>query len=150
MHTRFDAETALAEIEAGATSFPAVPTMWIAIAATPGFERRDLSSLRYCASGGAPLPVEVARKLKTATGHDILGGWGMTETAPAGTNIPPSRADKVGTIGVPLPGIWMDVVALDDPARVLAAGRDRRTAHLRPQCHRRLPQSAGGNRGLLQ
>ena len=122
MHTRFDAETALAEIEGGATSFPGVPTMWIAIAAVPGFEKRDFSSMRYCASGGAPLPVEVARKLKRVTGHDILGGWGMTETSPAGTNIPRGRGDKVGTIGVPLPGIYMDIVALDDPKCVLPQG----------------------------
>jgi long-chain acyl-CoA synthetase len=122
MHTRFDAETALSEIENGATSFPGVPTMWIAIAAVPGFEKRNLSSMRYCASGGAPLPVEVARKLKTATGHDLLGGWGMTETSPAGTNIPKGRGDKIGTIGVPLPGIYMDIVALDDPTRVLPQG----------------------------
>lgn len=122
MHTRFDAEAALSEIENGATSFPGVPTMWIAIAATPGFEKRNLSSLRYCASGGAPLPVEIARKLKTATGHDLLGGWGMTETSPAGTNIPKGRGDKVGTIGIPLPGIYMDIVAPDDPKRVLQQG----------------------------
>jgi long-chain acyl-CoA synthetase len=122
LHTRFDAETALAEIEAGATSFPGVPTMWIAIAATPGFETRNLSSLRYCASGGAPLPVEIARKLKRATGHDILGGWGMTETSPAGTNIPVTHPDRVDSIGVPLPGIYVDVVALDDPHRVVAPG----------------------------
>lgn len=122
LHTRFDAETALAEIEAGATSFPGVPTMWIAIAATPGFEKRNLSSLRYCASGGAPLPVEIARKLKRATGHDILGGWGMTETSPAGTNIPVTHPDRVDSIGVPLPGIYVDVVALDDPGRVVAQG----------------------------
>lgn len=122
LHTRFDAHTALTEIEAGATIFPGVPTMWIAIAATPGFEKRDYSSLHHCGSGGAPLPVEVARRLKAITGHDLLGGWGMTETSPAGTNIPPTRPDKVGTIGVPLPGIWLDVVALDDTSRVLPQG----------------------------
>jgi long-chain acyl-CoA synthetase len=122
LHTRFDAATALDAIEAGATNFPGVPTMWIALSAVPGVERRDFSSLRYCASGGAPLPVETARRLKAITGHDLLGGWGMTETGPAGTNIPPTRPDKVGTIGVPLPGIYVDVVALDDPRRVLPQG----------------------------
>lgn len=122
IHTRFDPLTALDEIEAGATSFPGVPTMWIAICGTPGFEKRDFSSLHYCASGGAPLPVEIARRLKAATGHDLLGGWGMTETAPAGTNLPLERPDKIGTIGVPLPGIWMDVVALDEPERALPRG----------------------------
>jgi long-chain acyl-CoA synthetase len=125
MHTRFDAEAVLRDIENGATSFPAVPTMWIAIAALPDFEQRDLSSLRYCASGGAPLPVEIARKIKARCGHDVLGGWGMTETSPAGTNIPITRPDKIGTIGIPLPGIWMDVVALDEPSRVLPAGEVR-------------------------
>ncbi|MDN2579423.1 AMP-binding protein [Aquibium sp. ELW1220] len=122
IHTRFDAGTALAEIEAGATSFPGVPTMWIAISAMAGVEKRDFSSLRYCASGGAPLAVETARRLKAITGHDLLGGWGMTETSPAGTNIPPTRPDKVGTIGVPLPGIFLDIVALEDPQRVLPHG----------------------------
>lgn len=122
MHTRFDAETALAEIESGVTAFPGVPTMWIGICALPGFEKRDLSSLRHCASGGAPLPVEVARKLKALTGLELLGGWGMTELSPAGTNIPKNRPDKLGTIGLPLPGIYMDVVALDDPSRVLPPG----------------------------
>jgi len=122
MHTRFDPETALAEIEAGATVFPGVPTMWIAICSQPGFERRDISSLHYCASGGAPLPAEVARKLKDMAGIELLGGWGMTETSPAGTNIPRSRPDKSGTVGLPLPGIRMRIVALDDPRRELPPG----------------------------
>ncbi|HWK67553.1 MAG TPA: AMP-binding protein [Rhizobiaceae bacterium] len=119
MHTRFDPETALDEIERGATVFAGVPTMWIAICSLPGFEKRNLSSLHYCASGGAPLPVEIARKLKARTGLELLGGWGMTETSPAGTNIPKNRPDKLGTIGLPLPGIYLDVVALDDSKRVL-------------------------------
>lgn len=122
MHTRFDAETALSEIEQGATIFAGVPTMWIAICSLPGFEKRNLSSLRYCASGGAPLPVEVARKLKALTGLELLGGWGMTETSPAGANIPKNRPDKLGTIGLPLPGIYLDVVALDDSKRALPPG----------------------------
>ncbi|MGO4831277.1 AMP-binding protein, partial [Rhizobiaceae sp. 2RAB30] len=122
MHTRFDPQTALAEIENGATSFAGVPTMWISLCALPGFEKRNLSSLRYCASGGAPLPVEVARKLKALTGLELLGGWGMTECSPAGANIPRNRPDKVGTVGVPLPGIYMDIVALDDVTHVLKPG----------------------------
>ncbi len=122
MHTRFDPETALSEIEAGATVFPGVPTMWIAICSLPGFERRDISTLHYCASGGAPLPVEVARKLKDMAGIELLGGWGMTETSPAGTNIPRGRPDKSGTVGLPLPGIRMRIVALDEPRRELPPG----------------------------
>jgi long-chain acyl-CoA synthetase len=122
MQTRFDPESALAEIERGVTVFPGVPTMWIALCAQPGFARRDISSLHYAASGGAPLPVEVARRLKDMAGVELLGGWGMTETSPAGTNIPRGRPDKAGTVGLPLPGVRLRIVALDDPGRELAPG----------------------------
>lgn len=117
--TRFDVASALDAIEAGATCLPGVPAIWTALTQTEGFETRNLSSLRYCSSGSAPLPVEVARRIREVTGLGVLGGWGMTETAPIGTNIPCNRPDKPGTIGVPMPGIWMDVVAADDPTRIL-------------------------------
>src|SRR5229473_3866387 len=58
LHQRFDVQSVLRDIEVKrATVFPGVPTMWIALANLPGVERRDFSSLRYCGSGGAPLPV---------------------------------------------------------------------------------------------
>jgi long-chain acyl-CoA synthetase len=132
LHTRFDPETALAEIERGVTVFPGVPTMWIAMCALPGFAQRNLNSLHYAASGGAPLPVEVARRLKEMAGIELLGGWGMTETSPAGTNIPRNRPDKSGTVGLPLPGIRMRVVALDDPRRELAPGETGELAVVGP------------------
>ena len=99
-----------------------VPTMWIALNAVPGLEKRDLSSLKHCYSGGAPMPVEVQQRFERLTGHSIRGGWGMTETSPAGTNLPYHGAFPAGTIGLPLPGIVIDVVALDDPTRVLGFG----------------------------
>ncbi len=122
LRTRFDPREALDDIEAGATIFPGVPTMWIAICAVPGFEKRDLSSLRMAASGGAPMPVEVAERFHKKTGLELVGGWGMSETAPAGTNLPFGRPDKAGTIGVPLPGVFVRVVSLDDPHRELPVG----------------------------
>ena len=121
LRPRFDVDATLRDIEIGrATHFPGVPTMWIALAASPGIEARDFSSLVYCGSGGAPLPVEVADRFERLTGHRLVGGWGMTETSPAGTNRLGLGPTKAGTIGLPLPGVEMDVVALDDPRRVLA------------------------------
>ncbi|WP_035982009.1 AMP-binding protein, partial [Bradyrhizobium sp. STM 3843] len=62
LHQRFDVETVMRDIEVKrATYFPGVPTMWIAIANLPDLDKRDLSSLTAAGSGGAPLPVEVAR-----------------------------------------------------------------------------------------
>ena len=68
--TRFDVEDDRARHRSRrVTVFPGVPTMWIALTAMPGIEKRDLSSLRLCGSGGAPLPVEVAQRFERLTGH---------------------------------------------------------------------------------
>ncbi|WP_375459023.1 dicarboxylate--CoA ligase PimA [uncultured Enterovirga sp.] len=123
LRMRFDVETTLRDIEVGrATHFPGVPTMWIALAASPGIESRDFSALVYAGSGGAPLPIEVADRFERLTGRRLIGGWGMTETAPAGTNRLGAGPRKSGTIGLPLPGVEMDICALDDPSRVLPPG----------------------------
>jgi len=123
LRLRFDARETLRDIEEKrATLFPGVPTMWIAINELPGVETHDFSSLRLVSSGGAPLPVEVAERLERIVGQRLTGGWGMTETSPAGTSLLPGQANAPGLIGVPLPGIEMDVAALDDPHRVLPPG----------------------------
>jgi long-chain acyl-CoA synthetase len=123
LRMRFDVETTLRDIEVKrATAFPGVPTMWIALVNTPGIEKRDFSSLRFVASGGAGIPIEVAEKFYRLTGQRMGGGWGMTETSPAGTSLPKNAAHKPGSCGLPLPGVCMDVVALDDPRRRLKPG----------------------------
>ncbi len=120
LRTRFDVESVLHDIEVKrATLFPGVPTMWIALVSHPGIEKRDLSSLRQCGSGGAPLPVEIAERFERLTGLKLRNGWGMTETSPAGTGFALGGPEKPGSIGLPLPGIVMEVVAADDPKRVL-------------------------------
>jgi len=105
-----------------ATAFPGVPTMWIAIAALPDLDKRDLSSLVSCGSGGAPLPVEVARIFERKVGMKLKSGWGMTETCSPGTGHPPEGPEKPGSIGLMLPGIEMDVVSLQDPTKVMPTG----------------------------
>jgi long-chain acyl-CoA synthetase len=123
LHQRFDVEAVMRDIEVKrATAFPGVPTMWIAIASLPDLESRDLSSLVSCGSGGAPLPVEVARIFERKTNMKLKSGWGMTETCSPGTSHPKEGPEKPGSIGLMLPGIEMDVVALDDPAKVLPPG----------------------------
>jgi long-chain acyl-CoA synthetase len=123
LHQRFEVEAVMRDIEVKrATAFPGVPTMWIAIASLPDLESRDLSSLMYCGSGGAPLPVEVARIFERKTNMKLKSGWGMTETCSPGTGHPPEGPEKPGSIGLMLPGIEMDVVALDNSAKTLAPG----------------------------
>jgi long-chain acyl-CoA synthetase len=123
LHQRFDVEAVMRDIEVKrATVFPGVPTMWIAIASLPDLDRRDLSSLVSCGSGGAPLPVEVARIFERKTNMKLKSGWGMTETCSPGTGHPQEGPDKPGSIGLMLPGIELDVVSLDDPKQTMPVG----------------------------
>src|SRR6187399_2831921 len=123
LHQRFDVEAVMRDIEVKkATAFPGVPTMWIAIASLPDLDKRDLSSLVSVGSGGAPLPVEVARILERRVGMKLKSGWGMTETCSPGTAHPKDGPDKPGSIGLMLPGIEIDVVSLEDPARLMPVG----------------------------
>ena len=124
LRLRYDPDAAAREIEEKRiAAFGGVPTVWIALLQVPGIEKRDLSSLDYAGSGGAPLPVEVYQRVRQLTGLKLRGGWGMTETAPAGTNVPVGMPDdKLGTIGIPLPGVDLKIVDVDDPHRRLAPG----------------------------
>lgn len=123
LRQRFDVETLIADIaEKRATAFSGVPTMWFALLNRPGVERVDFSSLRSCVSGGAPLPFEVQTKLEGLLGVRLVNGWGMTETAPAGSRLPRAAKPRPGLIGLPLPGIEMKIVGLDPPREELAVG----------------------------
>jgi len=123
LHLRFEPAAILKAIETrGATYFPGVPTMWIALAAIPGIENRDFSSLRQLSSGGAPLPPEVARRFQALAGRRIGGGWGMTETAAAGTSHLMMGAFNPESVGVPLPGVEVRIIDLADPYTVVGPG----------------------------
>jgi len=123
LHQRFDVQAVMHDIEVKrATQFPGVPTMWIAIASLPDLDKRDMSSLVACGSGGAPLPVEVAKIFERKTNMKLKSGWGMTETCSPGTGHPQQGPEKPGSIGLMLPGIEMDVVALEDPKKILPPG----------------------------
>ncbi|MEC9347265.1 MAG: long-chain fatty acid--CoA ligase [Pseudomonadota bacterium] len=123
LHPRFELEAVLKDLEAKKpTMFPGVPTMFTAIVNAPGVDKLDLSSLRYCASGGAPLPVEIAQRFEKLTGCKLNEGWGMTETSPAGVSTPATGAAKPGSCGIPMPGIEIKFIDVDDPSKTLPMG----------------------------
>ncbi len=123
LRQRFDVETLITDISKGrATAFSGVPTMWVALLNRPGVEREDFSSLKSCVSGGAPLPFEVQAQLERLLGTHLNNGWGMTETAPAGSRVPHKAERRPGLIGIPLAGLHMKVVSLEDPTKDVAIG----------------------------
>ncbi len=122
LHVRFDMEAVLRDIaERRVTIFCGVPTMFVGMLHVGG-SRMDLTSLRLCNSGGAPLPIEVQERFQTVSGTSLNEGWGMTETSAIGTFSPAQTARPAGSCGVPAPGIEFRFVDTSDPARVLACG----------------------------
>lgn len=89
--------------------FPAVPAIYNAINAHPDIQNYDLTSLRYCISGGAPLPVEVKKSFEASTGCVLVEGYGLTETSPVACVNPVEGANKPGSIGLPLPGTVIEL-----------------------------------------
>ncbi len=101
------------------TYLSGVPTLFNAIASYPG--KADLSSIRFCISGGAPLPPEVKHRFEARTGCVLVEGYGLTETSPCVICNPPGGRNKPG-IGLPLPGTIVELRDPADPSRTVAQG----------------------------
>lgn len=115
---RFDSGQVLAAIaRARPTSFPGVPTMFQALLDHPQIEATDMSSLRVCISGGAPLPAEVKRRFEDKTGARLVEGYGLTESSGVVSTNPYQGLEKTGTIGQPLAGTTVSLVDKEDPTR---------------------------------
>jgi long-chain acyl-CoA synthetase len=120
---RFEIKTLLAAIRRKRpTSMPGVPTLFTAIYADPAVGKIDLTSLKFCLSGGAPLPVEVKHKFEAVTGCTVVEGYGLSETSPVATCNPLRGVNKPGSVGLPMPGTIIEIAALDDPARLVPEG----------------------------
>jgi long-chain acyl-CoA synthetase len=123
MHIRFDAERALVDIaRKKVTVFAGVPTMYAAMVLHPKIKESDLSSLRLCSSGGAPLPAEILARFRELTGITPSEGYGLTETAPLGTMQAMQGEPRAGTVGLPAPHTVFEVVDIDTGMKVLPRG----------------------------
>jgi len=118
MLPRFDAAQVLGAIQrTKATALPGVPTMYQALLDHPALPNVDLSSLRICISGGAPLPAEVKQKFEAVTGARVVEGYGLTESSGVVSCNPYEGLNKNGTIGQPVPGTEIFLVDKEDPTR---------------------------------
>ena len=104
------------------TAMPGVPTLYTAFMNSSDLRSGDLSSLKFCISGGAPLPLEVKRGFEKASGCTLVEGYGLSETSPSVVGNPVSGINKEGSIGVPLPGTHISIRSLDDPAKEVTLG----------------------------
>src|ERR1051325_9742696 len=94
---RFDAKTLLTSIhKKRPTAMPSVPTLLTALLNYRELDRYDLKSLRFCISGGAPLPLEVRKAFEAKTGARVLEGYGLSEASPVTCCNPTHRPSKDG------------------------------------------------------
>ncbi|RJQ26845.1 MAG: long-chain fatty acid--CoA ligase [Peptococcaceae bacterium] len=104
------------------TLFPGAPTIYIAVLNHPKIEEYDISSIKFCLSGSASLPVEVAAQFERLTGGRLVEGYGLTETSPVVAVNPLFGVRKPGSIGQPVPDTDCRIVDLETGERELPAG----------------------------
>ena len=123
LHPRFEIDAMMTSLAHDKpTILHAVPTIYNAIATASEKHRADLSSLRVCVSGGAPLPAEIRERFHKLTGVRVIEGYGLTEAAPAVTSNPPDGDVRPDSVGLPLQDTIIEIRALDDITRVLDRG----------------------------
>jgi long-chain acyl-CoA synthetase len=122
---RFEPGELLKDIEKyRPTLFAGVPTMYIGLLNHPDFKTTDISSLRGCFVGAAPLPLEVKRRFEELTGGSLIEGYGLTEAVTAQSANPYLGKDKAGSIGIPFPDVEFKVVDVDEGSRELPPGEE--------------------------
>jgi long-chain acyl-CoA synthetase len=95
--------------EHGVTFFCGVPSMFAMLLQVPREQRPNITSLKYCIAGGAALPPKVFQAFKDEFGVPILEGDGPTECAPVVSVNPVAGPQKVGSVGLPLPGVQVKI-----------------------------------------
>jgi long-chain acyl-CoA synthetase len=104
------------------TFFPGVPTMFVALSQEKSAEKYNLSSLRVCYSGAAPLAVDTLEDFEKLTGARVTEGYGLAEASPATHCNPVFGKRKPGSIGLPYPDTLAKIVDLETGEKVLSPG----------------------------
>ncbi|MCX5906487.1 MAG: long-chain fatty acid--CoA ligase, partial [Deltaproteobacteria bacterium] len=122
---RFQIDDTLEAINAyQPTRFPGVPTMYIAIINHPRVKEYNISSIKVCSSGSAPMPIEALKRFEELTGGKISEGYGLTEASPVTHSNPFSGQRKIGSIGLPRPDTDAKIVDLETGEKDLPPGQE--------------------------
>jgi long-chain acyl-CoA synthetase len=99
--------------------YPGVPAMYVAVNNYPDLHKYDLSSLKTCSSGAAPLAPEVQKKFQAITGGRLNEGYGLSETSPVTHGNPAYGESRIGTIGLPWPDTEVKIVDAETGERLI-------------------------------
>ena len=118
------------------TVFCGVPTMYAVLVARPDIAKYDISSIRFCVSGAAPLPPEVQKKFMELSGGVLVEGYGLTESSPVTHANPLDRTMKtvkIGSIGLPWPDTDAKIVDVKTGKKSMPVGEVGELAVKGPQ-----------------
>ena len=104
------------------TIFTCVPTIFVGLLNHPDFPKTDLSFVKWCVSGAAPLALESIREWERAVGSTIVECYGLTETTVFAHSNPWRGKTKVGSVGLPVPDTDCRIVDIDTGTKELALG----------------------------
>jgi long-chain acyl-CoA synthetase len=104
------------------TFFPGVPPMFVALSQEKDVERYNISCLRVCYSGAAPLSLEILEDFEKLTGGRITEGYGLAEASPATHCNPIFGKRKLGSVGLPYPDTLARIMDLETGEQVLKPG----------------------------
>ncbi|MFM7404218.1 MAG: AMP-binding protein [Erythrobacter sp.] len=137
MVPRFETKQVLETIQRyRCTGFPGVPTMFQAMLDHPDLAKTDLSSLKVCISGGAPMPGPVHLRFEEVTGVRLVEGYGLTESSGVVSANPYAGTRKRGTIGQLVPGTEIVLLDKEDPTKLAPEGEPGELAVCGPQAMR--------------
>ncbi|UMZ73281.1 long-chain-fatty-acid--CoA ligase [Natranaerofaba carboxydovora] len=121
---RFDVDQVMKQIQKyKVTLFPGAPTMYVAVINHPKVKNYDLSSIKACISGAAPLPVEVQKQFESLTGGKLVEGYGLSEASPVTHANPLYGVRKEGSIGFPMPDTECKLIDADSGEEVTLGER---------------------------
>lgn len=103
------------------TYFCGVPRLFLGMMLQEGAEKYDLSALKFCMTGGAPMPAEYIPAFRERFGIPLLEGYGLTEASPICAVTSLKMKQKPGSIGPVIPGAEARIV--DEKGNALPAGR---------------------------
>lgn len=120
---RFEIDKVLEAINDYApTIFPGAPTMYVAVNNHPRVKEYNISSIKFCISGSAPLPMEVGQKFRELTGGKLVEGYGLSEASPTTHCNPMNEMNRPGSIGLPFPDTLVKVMDIETGTKEMPIG----------------------------
>ena len=125
LHPKFELKSVLKDIDKyQITVMPGVSTLFSAINGCKDLSKYSLTSIKYCISGGGPLPETVKQEFESLTGCVLVEGYGLSESSPVVACNPLKGENRTGTIGLPFPQTVLEIIDKDDKTTPIKQGEE--------------------------